>query len=160
MKKAIERELIKLIAMDRFDRIVSSLSGKLKRRKSKLAKSIDLKGKEYQGSRVWAREDKESNLRTRGMKEGIAKFCKKDKRRGRILMGYIEEQREVREDYFSFGMQEGCRMTFDDYMEVMMDMGFTFARAKRLYYPLIGSSRELSRKKQEKERSILINQGI
>ena len=51
-----ETKLLELIAMDRIEIPISSMSGKLKRQKPKLAGEIDLQGKaKYQGERCYAR---------------------------------------------------------------------------------------------------------
>lgn len=52
-------------------------------------------------------------------------------------------------------MQPGCRLTADDYLGVMTNLGFTEAQARNLYEPLIEASRQISKKRSE-ERSILI----
>jgi hypothetical protein len=52
-------------------------------------------------------------------------------------------------------MNDGCRLTADDYLGVMANLGFTEAQARNLYEPLIVTSRSISKKRDE-ERSILI----
>ena len=160
MTETLERQMIEIIATDRIDKPISSMSGKLKRRKPKLAKAIELPGNKYEGERVWARVDEEDKQKTRGMKEGIEKFEENFPRYGKILRGYIEEQRTVRERYLVFGMNDGCRITSKDYMGVMQNLGFSPAIAERLYPELMDISHKLKRKRDETERSILIEQGI
>jgi hypothetical protein len=160
MTETLERQLIEIVAMDRIDRPISSMSGKLKRRKPKLAKAVELPDNEYEGERTWARVDEEDKQKARGMKEGIEKFEKNFPKYGRILRGYIEEQRTVREKYLVFGMNNGCRITSQDYMGVMKELGFTPAIAERLYPELMDISHKLKRKRDETERSILIDQNF
>jgi len=162
MTKELERQLIDIVAWDRIDRPISSMSGKLKRGKPKMAQSVDLdqyKGS-YDGDRVWARIDDTDKQKAKGMKEGVEKFSAQFPKYGKILGGYIEEQRTVREQYLVFGMQEGCKITADDYMGVMEDLGFTPATAKGLYPELMDISRKLAKKRDETERSILIDTKI
>jgi len=159
MTEQLERQLIEIVAMDRIDRPISSMSGKLKRRKPKLAQAVSLPRKNYEGDRVWARVSDKDHQKARGMKEGIAKFEDNFPKYGKILRGYIEEQRTVRETHLYFGMNEGSRITANDYMGVMQELGFTPATAERLYPELMDISRNLARKRDE-ERSVLINQGI
>ncbi len=157
MAEELERKLIEIIATDRIDKPISSMSGKLKRRKPKLAKEINLDDDVfYKGDRVWARVGYEDKTKARGMRDGIREFSQKYPRYGTILNGIIEEKRLYRETHLYFGMQEGCRITSEDYLGVMQDLGFTNATAKKLYPELMEISRNLARKRQEKERSILI----
>jgi hypothetical protein len=52
-------------------------------------------------------------------------------------------------------MNPNCRLTADDYMNVMSDLGFTEATARTLYPELMDVSRKMSRQRDE-ERSILV----
>lgn len=155
----IERQLIELIAMDRIHKPISSMSGKLKRRQPKIAQKIEING-DYYGERTWARINDVDENKARGMKEGIAKFSEKFPKYGQILQGYVQEERAIREKYLVFGMQEGCRITADDYVGVMEDLGFTEITARRLYPELMNISRKLTKKRDETERNILIDQVI
>jgi len=155
----IETKIIELIATDRIDKPISSMSGKLKRRKPKLAQAIGL-SKRYDGDRVFAYISRADKSKARGMKEGIEKFAEEFPKYGRILSGYIEEQRTIREKYMVFGMQEGCKVTSDDYLSVMTNLGFTEATSERLYPELMNISRKLTKKRNECKRDILIDQTI
>ena len=160
MTQELERQLIEIVAMDRIDRPISSMSGKLKRRKPKLAKAVELPRKRFEGERVWARVSSKDEQKARGMKEGIAKFEQEFPKYGRILKGYIEEQRTIRETHLYFGMNDGCRLSSTDYMGVMRELGFSPAIAERLYPELMDISHKLARKRDENERSILIEQDL
>jgi hypothetical protein len=160
MDEKLERRVIELIAADRIDIPISSMSGKLKRRKPQMAQGIDLGGKRYNGERVFAYTHGKDELKARGMKEGVEKFEEKFPKYGKILRGYIEEQRTVREQHLVFGMQDGCKVTSDDYMGIMTNLGFTPATSERLYPELMDISRKLKKKRDESYRSILIDQGI
>jgi hypothetical protein len=153
----IEKQLIELIAIDRIDIPISSMSGKLKRRKDKRVQAIELDayGGEFEGERVYARTEVENERKARGMKEGIDLFCEMHPRYGRILTGMIEEQRALKQTHMYFGTKDGRRLTADDYLGVMADLGFTDATARSLYPQLADISRRLTRKRDE-ERSILI----
>ncbi len=158
--ETLERQVIELIAADRIDKPISSMSGKLKRRKPKLAQAVELPKGSFIGDRVWARVSSKDEMRARGVKEGIEKFAEQFPKYGQILRGYIEEQRTVREKYLYFGMNDGCKVTSVDYMSVMTDLGFTPATAERLYPELMDISRKMARKREETERSILLEQVI
>ena len=158
MTEKLERQLIEIVALDRIDKPISSMSGKLKKRKPKLAKAVNLSDFEnhYDGDRVWARVQYDDKLKAKGLKEGIEKFEDKFPKYGRILKGYIEEQRTMRETHLYFGMQYNCRITSDDYLGIMQNLGFSPAISKRLYPELMDISRKLARKRNETKRSILI----
>ena len=154
MENNIERQLIEIIATDRIEIPISSISGKLKRKKPKLGKALGLKGK-FEGERAYARVEDNSTMKARGMKEGIKRFEENHPRYGKILKGYIEEERANREVNLYFGVYEGCRLTSEDYQGVLTGLGFTEKRAGTLYQELMKVSRNLSKKRDE-ERSILI----
>ncbi len=157
MTENLEGQIIEIIATDRIDVPISSMSGKLKRAKPKLAKAVNLGEYEgnFEGDRVYARIEDEDKSKARGMREGIEVFSEKFPRYGKILNGIIEEHRVRRESHLYFGMYEGCRMTTGDYLGVLTNLGFSEGMAKKLYPELIDISRNLSRKRCE-ERSILV----
>ena len=153
-----ERQVIELIAADRIYRPISSIEGKLKRMRPKLARAIDLGKKgSFQGDRTYARLDETDRMKSRTMKEAVANFTEAFPRYGKILSGYIEEQRALRETNLYFGTNPNSRLTADDYMKVMGDMGFTETGARNLYPELMNVSRNLAKKRKETERSILVN---
>jgi hypothetical protein len=154
--ETLERQIIGLVAADRFEIPISSMSGKLKRMKPKLAQAIDVPGNNYSGERVYARVDSQSTTETaRTMREAINYFAEHYPRHGKILNGYIEESRAAKETTMYFGVNPGCRLTADDYLGVMANLGFTEAQARTLYAPLIETSRSIAKKRDE-ERSILL----
>jgi hypothetical protein len=158
MTENLERQIISLIARDRLDIPISSMSGKLKRRKPKIAKAIDVALDEdsFEGNRVYARVEYEDKDKARTLKEGISAFSKKFPKYGKILDGLIAEKRAYKETHLYFGMNEGCRLTADDYVGVMTDLGFTEGQAVALYQPILDVSRKISRKRDE-ERRIMID---
>jgi len=155
--EALERQVVELVAVDRIDILISSMSGKLKRAKPKLAGAIDLSAYDgsFSGERAYARVKSEDVERARGMREGVDEFSKKFPNYGKILEGLIQEKRKERETHLYFGLHEGRRLTSEDYMGVMRDLGFSEARAEGLYQELMEVSRHLSRKRDE-ERSVLV----
>lgn len=154
--ETLERQVIELVAADRFDIPVSSLSGKLKRMKPKLAKNIDVPNNYFQGQRVYARVESEDCMKARGMREGIAAFSQEYPKYGEILNSYIEGERTAKETHMYFGMQPGCRLTAEDYLGVMSSLKFTENQARALYGTLIDVSRDMANKRQQTERSIMI----
>jgi hypothetical protein len=157
-KQSIERQLIQVIATDRIDRPISSMSGKLKRAKKKLGPLVEIKpGEKYVGERVFARvETEDTKMAARTMREAVDLFAEQYPRHGKILDGYIEETRAGKETHIYFGMHQGKRLTADDYLGVMQNLGFTPATAKSLYPELMDISHKMRRKRNEGDRSILI----
>jgi hypothetical protein len=156
MTEQLERKLTELIAADRLDIPISSMSGKLKRMKPKLASAIELPTGRYDGQRVYARIEAEDKLKARTMSEAVDDFCTEHPKYGEILTKMIEDKRAVKETHLYFGMQEGCRLTTEDYVSVMSNLGFNEAQARALYEPLMDASRTIKKKRAEGERSILI----
>ena len=156
MTETFERQIIELIAVDRLHIPISSMDGKLKRQKPKIAQAIQLPGTRFQGERVYARvsvDDVTEKART--MRDAVDAFAEQYPRHGKILNGIIEETRQYKETNLYFGVNQGCKLTADDYLGVMENLGFTEATARNLYPELMDVSRKISRKRDE-ERSVLI----
>ena len=150
----MEKQILEIIATDRIDIPISSMSGKLKRAKPKIARDLEIDDA-YEGDRAYIRVEETDKMKARGMKDGVAKFSEEFPRYGKILEGYIEEQRALSEIHLYFGMNKGCRLTADDYHGVTQDLGFTQAQSNALYQPIIDASRKISRARAE-ERSVMI----
>jgi len=162
MTKEFESQVIELVATDRIFMPFSSADNKLKKVRPKLAIGI-YESPEFQdadltfvGERVYARAETGSKQVARGMKEGIAEFASKYPQYGTILKGIIEKKREASETHLYFGMNEGSRISSNDYMQVMTDLGFTPGKAESLYPELMQVSRNLSKKRGDVERSCLV----
>ena len=153
-----ERQVIELVAADRIDRPISSMSGKFKRRKPKLAQALGMSdGDKFAGDRAYARVETTELQKARGMREGIALFKQKYERHGRLLQEIIDETRRVRETHMYFGMQPDKRIPQTDYMAVMTGLGFSETRAEAMYQELMNVSRNLAKKRKEGERRILVD---
>jgi hypothetical protein len=90
------------------------------------------------------------------MEDGIAQFSQDYPKYGRILQGIIEEKRTEREVHLYFGVNQGSRITQDDYLSVLTSMGYSGTMANNLYPVLVEASRSIKRARDEGERSILI----
>jgi len=152
----LEQQLMTLIATDRIEIPISSLSGKLKRGKPKIAHAIELPKSNYVGERVYARTESKDELKARSMKEAVTEFADKYPSHGKVLYGIIAEKRLQKETHMYFGMRDGCRLTSDDYLGVMKNLGFSEQRAEGLYDELMIVSRNIAKKRGNPERSILI----
>ena len=153
--EGLERRIIELVAVDRTDIPISSLSSKLKKLKPVIGQEIALEGPRYKGERVYAKVEDKDKMKARGMKEAIAEFSEEFPRYGAILQGKIEEKRAVREQHLYFGVNEGSKLTSEDYVSVLTTLGFTETQARNLYPALVNVSRNISRKRNE-ERSVMI----
>lgn len=157
MTQNIERQIVEIIATDRIDIPISSMSGKLKRQKPKLAQALGMNdGDSFEGERVYARVETENIEKARRLSEAVEAFCTDYRREGKILQGYIAEKRVEAETHLYFGVNQGSRMSAEDYLCVMRNLGFTESTARSLYPELMEVSRKISRKRDEGERSILI----
>lgn len=155
MTNNIETQLIDLIAADRLHVPISSMEGKLKRMKGKIAGGIDPEKGKYSGQRVYARVEVSDKLKARAITQAVADFCTEFPEYGQKLTQMIEDERSVSETHLYFGMKQDCRLTADDYMGVMTSMGFNETQARNLYGPLMDASRTIAKKRAE-ERSILV----
>lgn len=159
--QTLEKQIITLVATDRIEIPISSLSGKLKRSKPKLAQSIPMPASgKYNGERVYARIEEQDEMKARSMKEAVAEFADQYPSHGKVLTGMIAEKRLQKEKHLYFGTQENSRLAFADYMGVMKDLGFSDIRSEGLYEELIAVSRNLQKKRGNEERSILIGKLI
>ena len=59
------------------------------------------------------------------------------------------------EKHLYFGVNQGCRLTTEDYIGVMQSLGLSEQTARNLYPDLLNVSRKLVREREE-ERSILV----
>lgn len=153
--ETLERQIIKLVAIDRIGIPVKSMAGKIDRQKPKIAGAIELPGNNYFGERVYARVTDEEGSKARGMSGAIDVFCDRHPQYGKELKGLIAEQRIIREPTMYFGMLPNCRLTTQDYMDVMTGLGFSEAKAESMYTELMDASRKISKPRDE-ERSILV----
>jgi hypothetical protein len=153
--ESLERQIVALVAADRFGIPIKSMAGKIDRMKPKLAEALDLPKGRYAGERVFARVEFEDKLKSRTISQAVAAYCEKYSAEGKILTQMIEDERAVRETHLYFGINPGCRLTADDYLGVMSNMGFTETQARTLYSPLIETSRTIAKKRDEERRVML-----
>jgi len=152
----MENQIVKLIAEDRLQVPMSSLEQKVRKSKMSDAKSIaEMIGEKFDGNRVYAFIEEEDKDRARGMKEAVAEFEQEFPKYGAILKGKINEKRKLSEKYLYFGLYDGCKLTSEDYLGVLQNIGLTERAARELYPELLNLSRKLVKGKGE-ERSIIV----
>ena len=72
-----------------------------------------------------------------------------------ILQGKIDEKRKLAEEHLYFGVNTGCRLTTEDYIDVMRGLGLSEGVARNLYPDLINVSRKLAKASEEDRRVIV-----
>jgi len=155
----IEKFVRWLIASDILYRPLKSLGEKGLRRLDKTAKEISdlLKEEGEVGERVFAKiEKKEEEEAARTLREGITAFKKKYPEYGEILEKLITEKRMKSNRYLIYGLQEGFKLGEEDYVRVMMDLGFDRREASSVYPHVIAISERLKKAKVQAERRILL----
>lgn len=156
MTQETEKQIIDLIAADRLYVPISSLDGKLKRMRPKLAEAVDMPNQDFVGERVYARVEESTQSKAKGMRLAIDQFSREYPVHGKVLQEMIDSQREEREVALCFGVREGCRLAAQDYMDVMANLGFNERNAIQLYPVLMDTSRKIARARDYEERRILI----
>ena len=153
----MEQNIIQLIAQDRLEIPLSSMYQKVKKDKQSHAKSLAerLDGRSFTGERTYASVTREDKERARGLKEAVAEFAAEFPKYGRILLGKVAEKRVLAEQHLYFGVNNGCRLTTDDYVGVLQSLGLSETAARNLYPSLINVSRKLE-KEREEERSVIV----
>ena len=155
----IERFVRWLIASDILYRPLKSLGEKGLRRLDKTAGEISdlLKDEEEIGERVFAKVEKKDEEKARTLREGINAFKKRYPQYGEILENMIAEKRTKSNRYLTFGLREGFKLGEEDYVRVMMDLGFDRREASSVYPHVIAISERLKKAKVQAQRRILLS---
>jgi len=154
----VEKYIRWLIASDIIYRPLKSLGEKGLRRLDKTAGEISdlLKDEEEIGERVFAKIEKKDEEKARTLREGINAFKKRYPQYGEILENMIAEKRTKSNRYLTFGLREGFKLGEEDYVRVMMDLGFD--RREASFYPhIIAISERLKKAKVQAQRRILLS---
>ena len=155
----IEKYVRWLIASDILYRPLKSLGEKGLRRLDKTAGEISdlLKDKEEIGERVFAKVERKDEEKARTLREGISAFKKRYPLYGNILEDMIAEKRTKSNRYLIYGLQEGFKLGEEDYVRVMMDLGFDRREASSVYPHVIAVSERLKKAKVQAQRGILLS---
>jgi len=157
----IEKYVRLMIASDILYRTLNNLGEKGIRRLNKTAKNIVdlLEKKEEIGSRVIAKiEELDEEMKARTTKEGIDEFCKKYPQYGIILKGLIEEKRLKRNKYLVYGLNPPYKLSEEDYIQVIMDLGFDRREASSIYSHILNYSQKEGKANETLERKILLKE--
>lgn len=155
----VEKESRYLIAGDISYRVLESLGKRGTRRLEKAAKNIEtlLKDSEEKGNSVDVRISKiEEEEKARTVNEGINEFYKQFPEQGSILKGLIEEKRAKKNKYLVYKLNENYKLGEEEYVRVMMDIGFDRREANSVYPHILAISERLKKADEKKERTILL----
>lgn len=152
----MERNILNLVAMDRMDIPLSSLDNKLRRRRMGAAKDIaEAMNGSFESERAFAYVETEDKKVARGMKEAITEFQQEYPTEGAVLQEKIKEKRLQREKHLYFGTNNNARLTGDDYLTVMKNLGVSEHRAHMLYPTLMDVSRDLAARNNRNNRIVV-----
>ncbi len=147
------------MAFDNLNIPLSSLYQKARARHKDIAVDLEgaVKDEEDFGCAV-VRMEKKDKKKARAMGDAIAEFCVKHPKYGKELLGMIKRKRISRERHLFYGLEEGRRISSQDYLGAMEDCGLTEGQSRELYPVLLNISRGLKQKKIEKDglRRVLI----
>ena len=158
-RSELEKKVRGLIAADITYRVLKSLGEKGVRRLDKRAAEIvDLLDEgEEPNNRFYVRIEGSQEEKARTMKEGINAFNKKYPRYGKILEGLIAEKRTKRNKNLVYGLNEGYNLSEEDYVQIMMDLGFERREASATYPHILAISERLEKADEQRERTILLS---
>jgi len=158
-RSELEKRVRGLIAADITYRVLKSLGEKGVRRLDKRAAEIvDLLGRGELNNRFYVRIERGLEEKARTMKEGINAFKKKYPSYGKILEGLIAEKRIERNKNLVYGLNEGYHLSEEDYIQIIMDLGFERREASAMYPHILAISERLEKADEQRERTILLSE--
>jgi len=153
----LEINVRNLVAYDILEKPLSSLEGKAKRRKEKIANELaELLDVGEDGERIFASIEYREHDKARTLREGIDAFKKEHPRYGDILEGAIAQKRLARDEVLVYGIKPGFRLGTDDYLRVMVSLGLSREQACGMYPHLKEISEKLGKAAEDKQREILL----
>ena len=156
-RSELENRVRRLIAADITYRVLKGLGEKGIRRLNKRAKEIvDLLDMGGQNDRFYVEIQKIEDEKARTMKEGINAFKKQYPNYGKILEGLIAEKRIKRNKNLVYSLNEGYKLAEEDYVQVMVDLGFDRREASSMYPHILTISGRIGKADEHKERTILL----
>jgi hypothetical protein len=155
----LEKRVRRLIAEDVTSKVLKSLGDKGDRRLKKGAKEIVnlLNEGEEPNNRFYVGIEKDREEKARTMKEGINAFKKQYSRYGKILEGLIAEKRIKRNKNLVYRLNKGYNLSEEDYVQVMMNLGFERREASAMYPHILAISERLKKADEQMERTILLS---
>lgn len=157
-RSELENRIRRLVAGDITYRVLKSLGDKGDRRLKKRAKEIVvLLDEEEPNDRFYARIERIEEEKAKTIREGVNAFKKKYKSHGKILEGFIAKTRIERNKNLVYGLNEGYKLSEEDYVQIIMDLGFERREAAAMYPHILAISERLKKADEHKERTILLS---
>jgi hypothetical protein len=157
----VEKYVRWFIASDILYRTLKSLGEKGVRRLDKTATEISslLRNESEIGDRIEAKiEELPEEEKARTINEGIDEFCKEYLEEGKKLKELIEEKRTERNNYLICRLKEGYKLAEEDYIRVLMDIGFGRREASAMYSHILSVSEKKGGADGNQERTILLKE--
>ena len=154
MANGYESDVRKLVAYDNLDIPLCALHNRVDRKHGKLARALEAPidaGENFGCANVAVvYEDKK---KARAMRDGVNQFCDKYPSEGRELQKMISSKRTIRETHLHYGIPEGRRISSQDYVQAMVDVGLTQTQAEAFYPKVLDVLRTLQRLRGKKTTS-------
>lgn len=146
-----------LVAYDILEKPLSSLEGKAKRKKEKLASELaELLDIGEDGERIFAHIDRRDHAKARTLREGINVFKEQHPRYGEILEKIIAETRLEKDEVLVYGIKPGFYLGTEDYLRVMVNLGLSKEGACAMYPHLKDLSQQRGKGSETAQREILL----
>ena len=149
-----ESNVRKLVAYDNLDLPLCALHNRLDRKHKNLAVSLENpidEGEDFGVAITNVRYD--NKQKARAITEAVGEFVEKYPTEGRELQKIIAVKRTMRETYLEYGMPEKSRISSQDYIAAMTDVGLTETQARNFYPQALELSRTLQRLRGKKTTS-------
>jgi len=155
----LEKGVRRLIAGDITYRVLKNLGEKGIRRLNKRAKEIVnlLDEGEEPNNRFYIKIERDKEEKARTTKEGINAFKKQYSRYGKILEGLIAEKRIKRNKNLVYRLNKGYNLSEEDYVKIIMDLGFEKREASAMYPHILAFSERLKKADGQMKRTILLS---
>jgi len=154
----IENYVRNMVALDSMFKPLKSLSCKAERREDKIAGEIFslYKSKEDLGERVFVLVEECQEEKARTLRQGIDAFKKEYPSHGDVLEGMIKQKRIKKNKSLVYGLNEGYSLGSEDYIRVMMDLGFDREEACAVYPHIKDASERIGKSSPQEKRKILL----
>jgi len=157
-RSELESRVRRLVAADITYRVFKSLGDKGIRRLNKSAEEIvQLLESEEPGYRFLSKIEESEEKKARTLRQGIDIFREKHTRSGVILERIIAETRAKKNRHLVYGLNEGYKLSEEDYVQIMIDLGFDRREASGLYPHITAISERLDKANETAERKILLS---
>ena len=162
-RSELESRVRRMVSSDITYRVLKSLGERGVRKLTKKAKEIVELLEDYEEGaeekRFFARTQEETeDKKARTLRQGIDIFKERYPEYAEELEGIITETRSQRNNYLVYGIREGFRLGEEDYVQVMMDLGFKKREAASLYPHIVAISERQGKAGEQKSRKILIGE--